>query len=625
MKLIITYFAKLISLWFLAFFSFRIIFYLGNTFLLGDVDFHLIVQSFYKALRLDLSMLSYFIALPVILIFVYSFLKNKFILLIIDGLFFLFAVIYSLTAIGEMCLYREWKAKLSMQALEHFMHPSEVFKTTSLGLTFLFFSLSIVMSWLLIRIYKRKISLRNNTDIALISFGKYKWKSSLLFFISIVFCGLSMRGGWQEIPVQSSDAFFCTQPTVNDAAVNPLWNLVFNFVDYEDHFKENPYHDFELSKATEIVASLYKTKKDSTVYFLNTARPNIVFIILEGWSANEIKSFGGDAYSPFMDSLSLQGIRFTKFYPAAYVSDQGIPAVLSSYPSVSRISVINQSIKSAKLPCISKNLKQAGYQSGFAFGGDLNYGNIKSYIFNQQFDVVKEEPDFDKSLSRGNLGIQDADMANEYLKMLNAARSPFIYAWFTLSTHMPYDYNGRKLKLTERENDYVNSITYADKALQHFFSEAEKQIWYKNSLFVIVSDHSHGSQKDLSEYDPEFHRIPLIFFGDVIKKEFRGKDIKNVYSQLDIVPTLLHQMKLDTAAAPYVWGKNMMNPYVKPFAFFCNYGGAGFVTDAGFIGYQHEVKELIVNPLGANNPLADTLTLYGKAFQEAVYEDCRLK
>jgi len=624
-KLFTSYFTKLILFWFFSFFVLRVLFYLGNTFLLGDVPFSLILQSFYKALRLDLSMLSYFIALPMVFAFIFSFSKTRFVFRLVDILTCFFIVLYSTTAVGEMCLYREWKAKLSMQALEHFLHPSEVFKTASLGLTFVFFSLSIVFSWLLIRIYKRKVSILHHPQLHDLSFGKFKWKSSLFFFISIVFCALSVRGGWQEIPIQSSDAFFCTQPTVNDAAVNPLWNLVFNFVDYEDHFKENPYQDFDVAKANEIVAKLYKTEKDSTQYFLTTTRPNIAFIILEGWSANEIKSYGGDDFARFMDSLSNQGIRFTKLYPAAYVSDQGIPAVLSGYPSLSRISVINQSTKSAKLPCINQDLKKIGYQSGFAFGGDLNYGNIKSYIFNKQFDVVKEEPDFDKHLPRGNLGIQDADMANEYLQLLNAAKPPFVYAWFTLSTHMPYDYKGEKKKLTDQENDYVNSIEYADNALHHFFDEAKKQAWYQNTLFVIVSDHSHGSQKNLSEYDPEFHRIPLLFFGEVIKPEFRGKNIDKVYSQLDISSTLLYQLKLDSAAKAYGWSKNMFNPYMLPFAFFCNYGGAGFVTNQGYIGYQHKVKQLIVNSFGDKNPNADTLTTFAKAFQEAVYEDYRLK
>jgi phosphoglycerol transferase MdoB-like AlkP superfamily enzyme len=368
-----------------------------------------------------------------------------------------------------------------------------------------------------------------------------------------------------------------------------------------------------------------KVKKDTTEQFLKISKPNIVFILLESWSAYCIKSFGGDDYAPFMDSLSREGIRFTKMYPAGYVSDQGIPAVLSGYPGLSRIAVINESSKSVPLPCISQDLKKYGYQSGFVFGGDLNYGNIRSYVFNKKFDVIKEERDFDSDLPRGKLGIQDGDMADEYLRSLNEAKSPFVYSWFTLSSHMPYDHPGEKKQLVKSENDYVNSVIYSDEALRKFFNGAKKQDWYKNTLFVLVADHSHATHKEFNVYDPEYHRIPLVFFGDVIIDSLRGKNIDKVYSQLDITYSLLKQMKMSEESNQYIWSKDMFNPYSRPFAFYCCYSGSGFITNEGFVGYQHGVTELIFNSTKDKKTLSDSLTMFGKAFQQSVYEDYRLK
>jgi phosphoglycerol transferase MdoB-like AlkP superfamily enzyme len=510
--------------------------------------------------------------------------------------------------------------------LQHFLHPSEVFKTTSLGLTFLFFGLSAIFIFLFIKLYNRKISLQLVVPLNVESFLKRSWKGLLYFVVVIVFSGLSIRGGLQQIPIQSSDAFFCTQPIANDVAVNPLWNIVYNIVDYENHFKENPFKDFAQADADKLVADLYKVEKDTTIQFLSNARPNIVFIIMESWSASVIKSFGGDDFAPFVDSLSRQGIRFSKLYPAGYVSDQGIPAVLSGYPSVSRISVINQSSKSAKLPCINQDLKAYGYESGFVFGGDLNYGNIKSYVFNKEFGVVKEEKDFDSNLDRGKLGIQDGDMQKEYLRYLNEAKQPFVYSWFTLSSHMPYDYPGDKKQLVNhKENDYINSIGYADNSFRQFFEQAKKQPWYSNTLFVIVADHSHADHHDYSVYDAEYHRIPLLFFGDVIKSEFRGKNIETVFSQLDIPVTILKQMGLNKEATQYTWSKNMFNPTVNHFAYYCSFAGGGVVSDSGSIGYQHGLAEPVINHLPKNKILVDSLTKITKAFQQAVFEDYRLK
>lgn len=625
LKFIIRWFLLLILYWFLIFFIGRISFYACLIPLLEGVPLAKILQSLYTGLRLDLSTIGYLISLSVVLFSLYLLRQKKLLLSTIDSINYVFIIIYVLTFVGEACVYREWKAKLSMQALQHFMHPSEVFKTTSTGLTFLFFGLSAILIAIFLKIYQLRFSASKIQFYPTKSLIKKAITSFLFLIVGLFFSVICIRGGFQAIPIQSSDAFFCTTPIVNDAAVNPFWNIAYNIIDYENRFKNNPYSDFELAEAQKIVKQIYDVPNDSSIQLLNTQRPNIVFIILESWNAHVIKSFGGDNFSPFIDSLSKQGISFTKFYPAGYVSDQGIPAILSGYPAVSRISIINQSSKSAKLPCINQDLKEYGYQSGFLFGGDLNYGNIKSYIYNKSFDVVKEEKDIEARFKRGKLGIQDNDMAEIYLSQLNQAKTPFIYAWFTLSTHMPYDFPGKmKSLVNHKENEFINSITFADQALKSFFSKAQFQDWYKNTLFVLVADHSHSDHTDQSVYNSEYHRIPMIFFGDVIKSEFRGKKVNGVFSQLDITKTLLNQLGLRQKSSQYIWSKDIFNPNSKHIAYFSSFAGGGVVTDSEEVGYQHGLKELVVNTCRANTT-SDSLLRYGKAFQQVVFEDYRLK
>lgn len=82
-------------------------------------------------------------------------------------------------------------------------------------------------------------------------------------------------------------------------------------------------------------------------------------IILESWSANVVQSFrGGDKHTPFFDSLAEEGIKFTNFFPAGYVSDQGFPAILSSYPSSFKISVINQPKQFHRFTALQMMLKK---------------------------------------------------------------------------------------------------------------------------------------------------------------------------------------------------------------------------------------------------------------------------
>lgn len=626
MKSIFRWFLYLFLFWTMVFFLGRISFYLCTAPLLTGVDTSLIIKSLYKGFRLDLSTFGYFLAIPVVLYTLYIATCRRFFLQATDLFNYLLIVIYVLTFVGEASVYREWKAKLTVQALEHFSNPDEVFKTASSGLTVLFFGLSGFFIFLLIKIYRKYVSATKLESDREMSWVSRAWQAPA-FLLSGVFIALVfVRGGLQAIPIQSSDAFFSTTPIVNDAAVNPFWNIAYNIIDYQNRFKKNPFNDFEMQAAQKMVSEMYQVQKDTSIEFLTTRTPNIVFILAESWNTHAIKSFGGEDFAPFIDSLSRQGISFTNFYSSGYVSDQGIPSVLSGYPSISRVSIINQNSKSAKLPCINEDLRKYGYQSGFFFGGDLNYGNIKGYVLNKQFDVMKEEKDIDQEYTRGKLGIQDHDMANVFLDNLNHAKPPFVYAWFTLSTHMPYDFPAEMKNLVNhKENNFINSIVFADNALRSFFHKAKQTEWYKNTLFVFVADHSHADHRDYNVYDAEYHHIPLIFFGDVIKEEFRGKQIKDTRSQLDITPTILNQLGHREEARQYVWGRDMFNPYTQHLAYFSTFAGGGMVSDEGKVGYQHGLDTLIVNSFGHGNPKAYQLKRAAQAFQQAVFEDYRLK
>ena len=56
-------------------------------------------------------------------------------------------------------------------------------------------------------------------------------------------------------------------------------------------------------------------------------------------------------------------------------------------------------------------------------------------------------------------------------------------------------------------------------------------------------------------------RIPLLFYGEVVKPEFRGKVIGKIASQIDVAPTLLGQLGVDYSA--YSRSKNILDPSVR--------------------------------------------------------------
>jgi len=619
MERVLKFFFRFVLFWLVVFFINRAIFLISVvSFLDGASPMHA-ARSFLSGWLLDLSSIGYLLVLPLLLATLSIIFSSGLISRLSNIIVSIFIILYCLICFGELFLYREWMTKLTMQALLHFRHPAEVFQSAQTHTIVLFFLFSITFSAAYIIFYLRSVACNRHAPQGSVSHRKKIIAALAWMFVLAPINFLMVRGGWSAIPVSDSDAYYSQNHILNDAAVNPLWSLARNILEYTTHQEENPYIFMSDDAATANLEKMMSVEKDTTAYFLSIGKPNIVFLVLEGFTSYALPNFGGDNFAPYLDSISRKGISFTKCYAAAYASDQGIPAIFSAYPSTPKISITNQSSKTKDLPCISRDLKTLGYQSGFLFGGQLSYGNIKSYLYNARFDVLRERDDFPEFTPEGHLGIHDIDMVPLAVQELNKAHAPFMYAWFTISSHSPYDIPEPIRDLTEsRENKYVNTLVYTDRAIRLFFEEAKRQAWYSSTLFVIVSDHSHLNQRNISLEDKEYHHIVSFFYGDVIRPEFRGMKIETITSQLDIAPTLLKQLHLDTRR--YIFGKNNMNPHSPSFAYYDYHYGSGFITDSCFISRKLKEDGFFLNTCkdtSAGNPIR----IMHEAFLQKTFED----
>src|SRR5690606_40930221 len=61
-------------------------------------------------------------------------------------------------------------------------------------------------------------------------------------------------------------------------------------------------------------------------------KPNLLLIILEGFTADIIKPLGGlDSITPNLNQLAEQGILFTRFYASGDRTDKGLVTILTGY------------------------------------------------------------------------------------------------------------------------------------------------------------------------------------------------------------------------------------------------------------------------------------------------------
>lgn len=531
-----------------------------------------VLQIVPNSIPLDLSFISYVatvIFLLILLGFLLSFFKiEPFINKTVN--FFLVSMILftNFVSAAEICLYKEWETKLNYTALSHLKQPSEVFLTAS-NIDYLIFSFYILISIIVVRFYFYNIKIH-------FKFQKNTFKSIVK---KIVFAPLILgvffyfiRGGLQSIPINISDAYFSKNIIVNDLTVNSNWNIIQSYFKSSRSINGNPYKKYS-KKDYDLFVENYvndSTSKVLPIKILKDEQPNIVFILLESWSADIIESLGGlKSITPNFNKLEEQGLLFSNFYSNGWKSEQAVSSIFSSFPVFPYISIIKETDKARKLPSINKSLKN--YNSSFIFGGQLSYGNIKGFLLNQKFDLVLDIDDFD--YPRGRLGIHDEFMFDEFHLHLNKMKEPFFSTLFTLSSHSPYDFPFKhKFSFNSRHDPYVNSIAYTDSCLGVFFNKIKNEKWYDNTLFIIVSDHSHSTPINRRVAQKERFKIPMLWYGNVLHDKYKGVSNEILSSHIDITPTLLSQLNYKDDSKYFGNDIFKLNKKYVPYSFVRGYG-----------------------------------------------------
>ncbi len=549
------------------------------------------------------------------LIGIYSIFRFKIFLELNKYYNWLIIILVWILLIADIEIYRNWGIKINYKAIMYLNEPGEAFRSAS--------KIALVIGVLVISGFSFVSIWVNNRLIfkRLENFpGRKFWFSALWLVLmpGIIFTG--MRGGIDGVPITQSRSYFSKSNFVNIVTVNTLWNLGYSIKQNKRYINENPFVFFKMNVAKNSFTDLTKHDPDNSFKLLKTNRPNIVLIILESWTGSFVDDLGNNLHvTPKFSKLVSEGYLFTEHYASGMLSHQGIMAILGGYPSTPLASISKEPSKYQNLPCLGKELSNIGYHTSFHFGGQLEYGNIRAYIVYNQFDDIVEGKDFSPMIPEGALGHHDEFLFQRLLDDVNDYRQPFFAAAFTLSSHSPFDQplQGKYKKFGEF-NRMFTSLYYSDSVLYEFIQNAKKQDWYDNTLFVFVADHSHPSPYQYSYYSKELRKIPLLFYGNVLKDEFKGQKYSELVSQTDIPATLLAQLGLDYTH--FEWSRNAFDNNQKRFAYYGFDNGFGWIEPEGNFAWLMEANRLEVSNFKTK---ADSIKIVrnGKAYLQVLYQN----
>lgn len=562
------------------------------------------MQVMIHGASLDAATAGYLTAFPFLLVLISIWFRKFPLKKILYGYYILAAALISIIFVVDMALYTFWGFKLDASVFLYIDSPKEALASVSVGFILLrvlaILLLIALNSWVLLKITP---SVLNATRKRIAGTAGMLLLGGVLFII--------IRGGVTESTSNIGQVYFSNEPFLNHSAVNPDFSLLSSMGKSQDFASE--FNFFDEEKRAALFDGLYPTTDgDSIIQVLNTKRPNILIILMEGFGGAFVEPLGGlPDVTPHFNRLSKEGIFFTNCYANSFRTDRGTVCTFSGYLGLPTASVMKIPAKSRTLPAIAEGLSKAGYKTDFLYGGDINFTNMKSYLLSTGYQRLTANTDFSLAEQTSNAwGVND-DITFEYLynQLRNRKEEgPWHTAFLTLSSHEPFEVPYHRL-----EDKIPNAFAYTDECLGKFVDRLKQTPAWKDLLAICLPDHGFYYPREGSNAMPRFYHIPLLWLGGAVKQPMQVDKIMN---QTDLAATLLGQLGLEHTA--FTFSRNVLgSDYKYPFAFYSFNNGFSFRDSTGVTVFDNNSGSILFDEPEADESRLDK----GKAILQTVYDD----
>ena len=298
-------------------------------------------------------------------------------------------------------------------------------------------------------------------------------------------------------------------------------------------------------------------------------RKNVMLVSMESLSAGYMARFGNKrGVTPNLDRLAGEGLLFTNLLATGTRTVRGLEALTLSVPPTPGQSILRRP-NNGGLFTIGDVFRDRGYDTRFLYGGYGYFDNMNVFYAGNGFEVIdrtvfaKDEVRFENAW-----GVSDEDLFVRALKEADkshAAGKPFFQLVMTTSNHRPFTFPKGAVDLFSI-GGRLAGVKYADHAVGRLIEDAKDKPWFKDTVFVLVADHTSGTAGRI-DLDPAHYHIPLIFYAP----GFIGPGTHDkLASQIDVAPVLLGLLNASYVSRFY--GRDVLNdPDAEPRAFIASY------------------------------------------------------
>ena len=479
---------------------------------------------------------------------------------------FLYVLLIIFNAVSEYFFYNEFGVRYNFIAVDYLIYTTEVIGNImeSYPIIPLFTAIFVVTGLATWWIYKK-------TKDSLLQLPNLVQKLTLLGVFAVLL-GISLSFA-EKINLKKGNIF------QQEIAANGM-------VKFYEAFSNNTLDFFTFYPTVD-----QKTAEKNTLLPLGTttlnrtitsAKPelqkNVVLISIESLSAAYMKAYGyEESVTPFLDQLAQKSLFFTNLYATGNRTVRGLEALTLCIPPTAGESVIKREKENKNKFTTGSVFKSKGYSVKYLYGGYSYFDNMKDFYGGNGYEIVDRDNFTPEEITFANVwGVCDEDMAKKAISEMNKdykAGKPFFHHWMTVSNHRPFTYPEGKIDIPADSKSRKGGVKYTDYSIMKFFEMAQKQPWFKNTVFVIVADHC-SSSAGKTELPMDKYRIPAMIYAP----EFVApQKFSQVTSQIDVMPTVLGLLNFKYQSK--FLGQDVFSKNFVPRAYIATYQDLGFIKD----------------------------------------------
>jgi phosphoglycerol transferase MdoB-like AlkP superfamily enzyme len=347
---------------------------------------------------------------------------------------------------------------------------------------------------------------------------------------------------------------------------------------------------------TEIENYVKANKKEPDKDMFGIAKDrNVILVSLESTQSFVInETINGKEITPFLNDFIGESYNFENFYHQTgqgKTSDSEFIVENSLYPlgrgAVFFTNSNNEYVAAPEL------LKDQGYYSAVFHANNKSFWNrdimYQALGYDRFFDVNDYEVNEENSVG---WGLKDKEFFEQSVDHMKELPQPFYSKHITLTNHFPFELNEEDKMVdafdsnSKTLNNYFPTVRYQDEALKHFIQKLKDEGLYENSIIVLYGDHygiseNHNAAmgeflgKEVTPYDEiQLQRVPFVIHIPGVTDK-NPKTISDVSGQIDIRPTLMHLLGVETKDE-IEFGKDLFSKDKLPFTVLRD---GSFITD----------------------------------------------